>query len=243
MKNKKIPLVAIYFIFSVVWGLYIGGNTLKMLGQNTAIMLIVDLLAKIYISIALIRGKRDINVFIPIAIIAATKAFVLINAFSVFALLSCIAYLVLVFFVGTAVFPAMEKYKGKVKSFYAIPALIILGVTAYTNMAFYGIISLETIVDLLVVPAMYYMLPLWCFEMLDEKKPSRNAERFFFKLLAIVIAVVAAIVILPQKTTSKPSNNQKPSDKYDSFADYVKNEDPDLYNEMQNIYDDAVGNK
>ncbi len=89
---------------------------------------------------------------------------------------------------------------------------------------------------------------------LKKSKKINKKISNIISVVLIVVAIIGGIFAFSLKSNSKPSSSssnggvsygqggyEMPNGSDDSFADYVQRVDPDLYNAMQDRYNEAVG--
>ncbi len=91
----------------------------------------------------------------------------------------------------------------------------------------------------------------------DKNIANKNSKKNIATLVIIWTLIIVFVICLSSKSNPKPKRKpssssssgssygaggyEMPNDSDDSFADYVQRVDPDLYNAMNNRYNEAVG--
>lgn len=69
----------------------------------------------------------------------------------------------------------------------------------------------------------------------EQKAKNENIGKIL--LIAFVVFCIVCLILVKQATTTKPKGYNKPNSSHSSVSDYIKDEDPDLWNSMQERWD------
>ena len=254
---KKIPLATYFYILNVIYGIITIAryNTEGFMTLPTIIPIVFDIIC----IVLLFRNKKDIALFSVSAIISLKAVVGLLSGFGIGSALNCVGSVLTTYIIATIVFPQLAENQAKVKKLYYLPALIILvsSIISNANIIQYKLSPESLFFSLILPAATSFFFVSWCIKSEDESPAGNKKEKSIFRVIAIIFAICVALSFymkLDSKSNRNPSSGssnggvsygeggyEMPNESDDSFADYVQRVDPDLYDAMQDRYNEAAG--
>ena len=191
MENKKIkfPVASILLAISLLITLI-----LNVLFKNSGIMLsaifnapqIINIIAQLAVIVILFMKRNDIILFAGTALLSLSALIKVFTSFNLYASIGLLAFLMLLFIVGTTTLPQLNKFKSIAEKVYFLPAVLYI-FSNISNIIFmvkevssYGIdrISLiylcSTLISFIFAVAML-LLAKWALDPYEKEKPISNS--------------------------------------------------------------------
>lgn len=182
MENKKLKfptasiLLAISLLLTLISDIIYASHGITFSATN-----IISIIAQLAVIVILFMKRHDIILFAGTALLSIPTLISVFTSFNLYRLIALLAYLMLLFIVGTATLPQLNKFKQIAEKVYFLPAVLcIISEIPYiryiANEVSYGIdhiflLNLCPLLSSLIFAVAMLLLAKWSLDPYEKEKP------------------------------------------------------------------------